>query len=212
MSSLFDAPRLRVARGREHLAELDDLSSEVCDEYAEQLDAHYPRVLANGVDLLALFDSKHPEPNIPPRIAVLTGEIVYNFRAALDYAVCALAGGRHRNQFPIESSAHGFSSRRQTFLEGLDDASVRRIETYQPYMGCNWTRQLARLSNLDKHNRLIVVAQGVTIKITDPEIEGKPIQCVISLHLRAENEETPLTELLTTLGDRVTEVLNQLQL
>jgi hypothetical protein len=168
----LDAAYLRVARGRDHLTELERLCDDVSDWYADRLREHYPQSV-KGVDaLMALFDSAHPEEYIPPKIAILAGEVVHNFRAALDYLVCTLSktdtpvwtGRKRRNQFPIEHTA-GFENRRRTFLAGLSDAHVRALEAYQPYSGCQWTELLARLSNLDKHNDLIVVAQGADIQL-----------------------------------------------
>jgi hypothetical protein len=122
----LDAAYLRVARGREHLTELEALCEGASDDYARRLRQHYPRSLPDISDLEALLDSPHPVEQVPPRVAILVGETVYNFRAALDYLVCWLSktdtpicAGTRRNQFPIERTAQGFVSRRQTFLAGL---------------------------------------------------------------------------------------------
>jgi hypothetical protein len=67
------------------------------------------------------------------------GEIIYNFRAALDYLVCTLSKadtpvwvGKRRNQCAIERAYEGFRSRRDTFLAGLSDEHVRALEAFQP--------------------------------------------------------------------------------
>ena len=142
-----------------------------------------------GTDaLLNLFDLTHPEESIPPRVAILIGEVVYNFRAALDYAVGALSRSdtpiwslrqKRRNQFPVERTAQGFDARRDTFLGGLTDAHVDAIRAYQPYAGCAWTARLADLSNRDKHNDLVVVVQGLTINVRESDIDDELVQPLI---------------------------------
>jgi hypothetical protein len=91
---------------------------------------------------------------------ILSGQIVNGLRSALDYLIAALAELDHgrakrKTQFPIESSAQGFLSRKPTYLQGLNPAHVACIEKLQPYNGCRWTKRMADLSNLDKHNALI---------------------------------------------------------
>jgi hypothetical protein len=78
-------------------------------------------------------------------------------------------GRPRRNQFPIEGTPTGFRARRQTFLAGVDDGIATYIEGLQPYSNCEWTRRLADLSNLDKHNRLVDVLQAVAISFDDSE-------------------------------------------
>ena len=215
--SLLAAAYLRIARGREHLAELENLNDEVCDAYADRLSAFYPASVPHPTDLVDLFDRTHPEPSVPPQVAILVGEIVYNYRAALDYLVCTLSKvdapawqGQRRNQFPIESTRRGFDGRRHTFLAGLSAAHVAIIERYQPYAGCQWTRRLASLSNRDKHNDLIVVAQGLQLEIKEAQSEGDAHQFIISLHLTLrDGTSTPVTGVLQNLGDDVTKVLEQ---
>jgi hypothetical protein len=92
---------------------------------------------------------------------LLTGEIVYNLRAALDYLVYDLAlwntgKPREGTQFPINKSAVAFERNRKTSLKGLNVEHVAMIEQVQPYKGCKWTDFLNALSNADKHRKLTV--------------------------------------------------------
>jgi hypothetical protein len=79
-----------------------------------------------------------------------------------------------RNQFPIESTPDGFRARRQTFPAGVGDGVASYIEGLQPYNNCGWTRRLADLSNLDKHNQLIDLLQAFAITFDDSAVKGAP--------------------------------------
>lgn len=112
-------------------------------------------------------------PDVPLDVSMLVGEITYNLRAALDYLVCQLSlldtpewSGRkeRRNQFPLESTEAGFKGRRASMLAGVSDRHAGLIRAYQPFAGCPWTALLATLSNVDKHNDLIEIRQGLTLK------------------------------------------------
>jgi hypothetical protein len=211
----LDAAYLRLARARQHLRELAVLCDDVSNDYCERLRRHYPERLDNVRDLLALFDTVHPEERIPPTIAVRIGEVIYNLRASLDYLVCTLAKtdtpvwvGNRRNQFPIERTQRGFLWRRQTFLAGLTDDHVREIERYQPYKGCQWTERLARLSNLDKHNDLVVVEQGLHIRV-EPSDGTNPHCAHIAPHLSLGFRDGPVVRALDEIGTEVSFVLDR---
>src|SRR3989442_13745286 len=66
-------------------------------------------------------------------------EVAGHFRSALDYLIGQLANldsgpGERRTQLPIESTPEGFKKRRDSFLEGVNDAHVAAIERLQPYI------------------------------------------------------------------------------
>jgi len=100
------------------------------------------------------------------RLGTLIGEACYNFRCVLDYLVYALAkldsGSPQKNtQFPIMDRMEQFNGRGKTMLCGINIAHITAIEQLQPYMGCNWTKRLAAISNMDKHRHL-VTSRGST--------------------------------------------------
>jgi hypothetical protein len=161
---------------------------------------------------MALFDLIHPVEKIPPKVAILVGEAVYNFRASLDYLVGALAvtngraaEHRRRTQFPIESTAEGFAARRHSFLEGISDAHISIIRAYQPFAGCQWTARLAELSNLDKHNALVIVAQGIQIEVHESTGAGRH-RVSVSPYLRFE-QGGDVGDEVRELGDNVENAL-----
>ncbi|HEY3864469.1 MAG TPA: hypothetical protein VGL54_00095 [Solirubrobacteraceae bacterium] len=122
------------------------------------------------------------------RWGAIIGEIVHDFRSALDQLVCEfvrLNGGtpRKSHSFPLrkEEPTQGFAveMRRQRAdrrghmlygpLFGVSDDAVALIESCQPYKGPNGARlrQLHDLWNTDKHETLIpTILWG-----PDPEIK-----------------------------------------
>jgi hypothetical protein len=177
----LDGARIRLARGRVHIEKLQGIHDRVCDGFLDKMQRGLPdRVPAEK--FFDHLDSLKIRPEVPDEVPVLVGEAVYNLRAALDYAVCQISKlqtpewkrkRQRRNQFPIESTAEGFRARRETFLAGVSDGVVYFIEGKQPYNRCDWTRWLAEISNLDRHNQLVDVLQGFAIRFDESEIDGR---------------------------------------
>jgi hypothetical protein len=71
------------------------------------------------------------------RLGTLIGEACYNLRCALDYLVYAVAT--------------------------LDAGSPQKKS--QPYAGCNWTKRLRDISNMDKHRHLVLSRGNTQITI-----------------------------------------------
>jgi hypothetical protein len=101
-----------------------------------------------------------------PMWGVKIGEIVHNFRCALDHSVHQLYFFLHdsfppekiRNQFPIFMDPAKFKTNGLTMLQGIGKKAASLIETFQPFStGENeksplW--HLDKLSNFDKHRTL----------------------------------------------------------
>lgn len=179
------AARIRLRRGGEHVKALASLDAEVCNGFLRKIERELPdRIPAER--FMPVLESLNVKPEIPDTVAVVLGEAIYNFRAALDYAVGQVSlnqtpawpvGRPRRNQFPIESTPTGFRARRQTFLAGVGDGVASYIEGLQPYSNCDWTRRLADLSNLDKHNQLVDVLQAFAISFDDSEVkQAQPLR------------------------------------
>jgi len=86
------------------------------------LEKHYPPSLESPAAINALFDTKHPEVRIPPKAAILVGQAVYNFRAALDYLVCALS--KRIRRFRVATATAGLGSRSNTQQLGSPGSSL----------------------------------------------------------------------------------------
>lgn len=110
---------------------------------------------------------------------MLASEALFHISAALDSLVFELAwldSGNEvdRTQFPIERTAKGWMSRRNTYHRGVHDDHVEKIERFQPYLGCDWTRQLQELSNADKHRRLVRIERGAGFDLAN--VDFRPIR------------------------------------
>ena len=221
MPSLADA-YARLERADEHLREVHALAQQICSAQAEATRVQ----VAPGVTLLLgelgqVFSVESANTPISGRLSVLVGDSVNCLRSCLDYLVGELAeldsGSRKsRTQFPVEQSADAFRSRRQSFLNGVNDAHVTHIELLQPYNGTSWTTKLAHVSNWDKHNKLVLVAHDYivsgTITMGETSDAGEmPIQHQISLQpsLRIQLQEG--LQLLETLDEVRTGVASTLE-
>jgi hypothetical protein len=218
LSPSLDAARARLGRGSEHVRALATLEAEVCDGFLRKVERELPdRIPAE--QFMSVFESLRIRPEIPDTVAVILGEALYNFRAALDYAVGQASLKQtpvwpnkrsRRNQFPIESTPEGFRARRQSFLAGVGHGIASYIEGLQPYSKCEWTRRLADLSNLDKHNQLVDVLQAFAIAFDDSEVRQaslptdgtKPtVWANLSAALRIEYKNHRKRDLLDELRD-----------
>ena len=155
----LDGAFRRVDRAREHTAHLKRRADAVRQE---QEDALTFKVHPTMPDQMQAFISR----NVPPHfmLGILTGEICYNLRAALDYLIFELAyidSGQFQEatQFPIDDMKDVFARNVARKLRGLNPKHVAQVEALQPYNGCNWTRALRDISNPDKH-RTLVSLQG----------------------------------------------------
>ncbi len=155
------AAHLRLSRAREHMPNLEEVIQGISATYQ------------NGVLSYLHPESAEWEPVGNPvefyelRASVIVGEIVHNLRASLDYLVYALAEAdsgsvQAGTQFPIADTPQLFTARRNSFLKGISDENVAVIRKYQPYNGCDWTRQLRDLSNTDKHRELVKVSANLS--------------------------------------------------
>jgi len=155
---------------------------------------------------------------IPPELLLLAGESAVALRCALDYLVRNLSeldGGtvpKTRTQFPIESSPDGFSGKRDTFLAGVNPSHVAYIESLQPYCGCDWTKRLARFTNIHKHNELLDVRHDLLYWGTLYPIPGTSAYTV-NMHFEPAiyifvDDGFPLVETLKEIESQVSQTLD----
>jgi hypothetical protein len=211
MPSLVDA-YARLERADEHLREVHGLAQQICTAQAEATRVHVPpgKTLPPG-EFGQVFSVESANTPIAGRLGVLVGDSVNSLRSCLDYLVGELAeldSGKRtlRTQFPVEQSLDAFHGKRQTFLNGVSDAHVKYIEGLQPYNGTAWTAKLARMSNWDKHNKLVLVAHdyllGGTMTTGEISEAGEmPLQFQMTLQpsLRVQLEDG--LQLLETLDE-----------
>jgi hypothetical protein len=153
----LDGSKARLARSNEHFTELKAAASDFLKNV--QMSNSMP---TNPID-------------IPLKIGIIVGEIVYNLRSALDYLIYELACTDSKKivegtQFPIEDTEKVFNTRigeigdkrkNGVYLRGVSDSHVTAIKQLQPFSGCQWTKTLRDISNPDKHRHLTIVNQRV---------------------------------------------------
>jgi hypothetical protein len=168
MPGRLDDAHMRVDRAEMHLANLKRRA----DRYVKANEGQAV------IKVVGLTVSGPPTFDPPPRfLGILLGETVQNLRTALDYLVYQLAEWYsgvdldRRTQFPIEDTPESFQGKRNSFLEGVSDEHVAILDALQPYDRPNWLTWIRELSNLDKHN-VLVVAPGIRGSVTIPV--GRP--------------------------------------
>jgi hypothetical protein len=127
----------------------------------ERVDPHPEGELA---DYVYVVNSLRPTR---PEFAAQIGEILHNFRSALDYFVYA-AATRHSwtTQFPIFHHASDWTKKSGPMLRAVPEPYVRFIEEVQPYHLPNphehLLAKLNYLSNTDKHRLLNTTATALS--------------------------------------------------
>lgn len=123
-------------------------------------------------------DSAHA--GLQHQARLLTGEVVYHLRTALDYLAYHLVWrdrGRvyTHSQFPIVSDPGRWPKDRKT-VPGLTAAHLEQIRQLQPFMGCTWTKRLAALSNVDKHRSTLKLrfGSGAAMKLSEIVVAPDP--------------------------------------
>jgi len=136
--------------------------------------------------------------SMPDDWPLAIGDIVSNYRAALNYAASALVAagakpqcaGRYPVQFPIVDPSRCDAPTAASFetdgwvnkqLPGVVPEYLRAISTFQPYEGCGDRplNALRVLSNVDKHRRPLLMAQimvvhGSVSEVREDEL-GHPV-------------------------------------
>jgi hypothetical protein len=207
-------------RAREHLQQLEVLCQEVCvaEEKATVIEVKPEIDLpATHKDLYTLKKGNTP---VPDRCSVLAGDTINSLRSALDYLIRNLSeldSGviPKRTQFPVESVREDFLRKSPSLLEGLDQAHLYAIEQLQPFHGCLWTKHLASISNLHKHNDFIPVVHDVLYfarldPIPNTESYKVNMEFTPTLYIAFE-PGLPLIETLKEIESRVSQTLDEFE-
>jgi hypothetical protein len=153
----------RVVRAGEHLA---DLRHRLLAALRKQEDSVICYFDPNPPYVLKTTTPDFPLP--PMRIGVLIGEVCYNLRSALDYFVFEIfkldSGiAQDFTQFPIIDTKDKFRSwAKDARRKGLNSLHIAELKPLQPYNGCNWTKILRDLSNMDKHRQFVNIEGSFT--------------------------------------------------
>jgi hypothetical protein len=161
-------------------------------------------------------------PVLPSSVPLLTGDILYSLRGALDYLACGLTKvPAHDTKFPIAPDAKTYKSQLTRFIPGLGKEALEMFDRISPYKGGNlFLWELHRLNIIDKHRLLLTMCVINPAKSFAPDKMMPPDSSnpkVISLQTRSgikysveftEDAPVPLytgKELLTIPGSQAKE-------
>lgn len=220
----LDTAYALIDRAGEHLEELRRLHDNVIAAYAKAtVIEHEPNVKISPGEAkpLIMVTSGHKSAPIPPKLRVLIEEISNNLRSALNYLVARLAEidtpgeKKGRNiQFPIERTPDAFKGQRPSYLAGVNDAHAAAVEVLQPFEGSDpWLQNLAGLSNLHKHDDLVIVTHDMLISGAGERAKGNPSEITWRMKIQpvlkiALGDGLPIIDTLEVLKSQVTKVLD----
>ena len=180
MTQPLESTRCKLARAREHLKQLDAERRAFLDTQPFLYIPHYD--LETGRHEIRARKLADP----PIRLGVLAGDVIHNYRAALDHLVYEVAGygpkgeaGRgKRTQFPVFDNPRDFHSNKAVYLKGVPKEAVDLLELGQPYKGGERPMaMIARLDDRDKHRALApVVAAPWAGRLTTIEAKAKKVE------------------------------------
>lgn len=194
MTVNFDGPRLKVARARELISDLDGRGRELLKKNSYQF---VPSELnADGKLVLRIREGRDNQ-HVPAEWSVLIGEVAHDLRSALDQVICALAADSQPDDpnicsstsFPIfllgpEADAQPSSkfSLDRRAIQPLTDAQRKAVQDFQPFSpGRNDVKDplwlLHELNNADKHRLIqtvVVKAGGAGYAILDFDKSFEP--------------------------------------
>jgi hypothetical protein len=112
-------------------------------------------------------------PPVPPRIAVMAGEIIHHLASCFDHVVWALAKKNglpdiKRSNFPVCQAPEKFSEAvRNGMLRGVAASDYPLIEAQQPYRSSDPANSILQvihdLDIIDKHKLLVVVTHTLVM-------------------------------------------------
>lgn len=152
----------KIARAHEHLNILYDSVTEIVKSQPNHVSHNFD---PNTLEHVWRFETDPPP--IPARINAILGDVIYNYRSALDHLVWSLVSANgetptRANEFPIFIDAPEFQKQCQRKLRGVSTEVKDIISSAQP---CNGGHQplwlLQELSNTDKHRYMPLVFVNV---------------------------------------------------
>jgi hypothetical protein len=157
--------RVKLDRAQEQLFALGDMLAAFAEDEPYQLVARVePGATEDLVDYRYIVTDLRPTR---PEFAAHIGEILHNFRSALDYFVYASAT-RHSfsTQFPIFHRSSDWPAKSPPMMRAVPRRYVRIVEQAQPYHLSDPSEhtlsKLNYLSNTDKHRLLNTTATALS--------------------------------------------------
>jgi hypothetical protein len=189
----LESARLKILRAMKHRHMLDECITEYTDTKPCVIVSH-----PNGEDTLNITHDP------PPDVAIISGEIIYQVRSALDHLFFELVKRNHRRgklrdkwerdcQFPLHSKlpsgikktpvAFADAAKISKAADWITDRAFTFIEGLQPYYMGKRVNQLlgyfCQLSNIDKHRYL-----NTTMTLANQRDETIDSRGITSTHKR----------------------------
>lgn len=158
-SQPFEGSKLKIARGRQHIAELEaEITAYLKDDphaMLLQLDTR------NGAYRIALKCRR----GVPGAFSTIFGDAVHNFRTALDILandLVALSGAQpEKVYFPFGKDIAGFETELKAKMGTAAPDIQDIVRSFKPYIGGNEVlRAMHDLDIGDKHIAIIGIGQG----------------------------------------------------
>ena len=192
-------PRAKIARAKEHLADLADLREGIRSSEPKPYAA--VREIQTDGKLVVRFKDVAP---LPQDVSLILGDLIHNLRSALDILVCDLI--RHNGEevtddtgFPIVDRSNQLATRVKRKMKGAGKTAKEAVKGLKPYQSGNldlWV--LHKLDITDKHKILItavashfgldlsgITSRKITVIMTQPDgteivvpAADKPLQAV----------------------------------
>ncbi len=164
--------RVKVERAKKHISDLEGELRAFLDSEPYKVGTKPDAQIAESLKYYVIGVTDTPDT-----ILLITGDILFNLRAALDHLAFQLAwvhGTRDEKilkntYFPISYSADGYKTDSPGKVKGMAKAAQNAIAKTKPYKGGDavlWP--LHRLNNIDKHRFLITAGFHVTSFIPSP--------------------------------------------
>jgi hypothetical protein len=152
--------RAKIERAKHHIGDLQSQVRAFLDSKPYEVGAKRDPETSRVIYYVARVE----QPRLD--LAILTGEILYHLRSALDHLAFQLVNvgtsGHPPNPsgvyFPIAETAAKYEAGKMEKVQGATPAAIRAIDETKPYKGGNdllW--RLHHLNNVDKHRLLVTV-------------------------------------------------------
>lgn len=175
----LDGISLKIARARKHFADLDEVIKVFIKAHPYHITREFDVNLRQNI-----FRVDEDPKDIPPEFGPIVGDMVYNFRSALDVLANQLVvanGGKpsRSTAFPIFQTPDGWKSRSGNKVAGMSAAHLALIQSEQPCFAKNPYRgrflwYLEDVCNGDKHRNVALVAAGISGTLIDPPLQSSP--------------------------------------
>jgi hypothetical protein len=187
----FDASKLKIARARQHLQELETSVSDFLAHKPFAVLVEKPEGMPDYLDFVTWVARFREE--VPHEWSPIIGDIIHNLRAALDVMACDLVRLNGKSAtgvyFPFARSASDLAKQiKGKHIDRAGPQVVDEIEKLQPYKGGNLAlRAIHDLDIVDKHQSLIAVAGSVVTAGVTLYLSGHPNQ-IPQWHMLIEKE------------------------